>query len=176
MAKKLTIIGGGLAGSEAAWQAAQKGIQVTLMEMRPSPKAPAHKTGNLAELVCSNSLRSDDKELNAVGVLHEELRICSSLLMQCADETKVPAGGALAVDREAFAKAVEAKISSHPLITIVRKEAEQIPEGSVIIASGPLTSETLTAKIQELTGEDSLHFFDAIAPVVYTESVDMSKA
>ncbi len=176
MANKVTVVGGGLAGSEAAWQLAQRGIPVTLKEMRPSAKAPAHKTGNLAELVCSNSLRCDDKEQNAVGVLHEELRLCSALLLKCADETKVPAGGALAVDREAFSKAVEEKISSHPLITVIREEVCEIPEGKTIIASGPLTSEALTKKIRALTGEESLHFFDAIAPVVYTESVDMSKA
>lgn len=176
MAKNPLIIGGGLAGTEAAWQLAQNGIPVTLAEMRPYSKSPAHKTDNLAELVCSNSFRSDDKNQNAVGLLHEELRICSSLLIQCADQNKVPAGAALAVDRDAFSKTVEAKISAHPLITIARKEITQIPDQNVIIASGPLTSDALADQIKNFTGEESLHFFDAIAPVVYTESVDMTKA
>ena len=169
-------MGAGLAGSEAAWQLAKRGINVELREMRPLKSSPAHKTENFAELVCSNSLRSDDSEMNAVGVMHEELRRCGSLLMECADKTKVPAGGALAVDREAFSKMVQERLLAHPLIDLKRGEVTTIPEGQVIIASGPLTSDALTEQISALTGGEHLHFFDAIAPVVYADSVDMTKA
>jgi len=169
-------VGAGLAGSEAAWQLAKRGINVELREMRPLKSSPAHKTENFAELVCSNSLRSDDSEMNAVGVMHEELRKCGSLLMECADKTKVPAGGALAVDREAFSKMVQEQLLANPLIDLKRGEVTTIPEGQVIIASGPLTSDALTEQISTLTGGEHLHFFDAIAPVVYADSVDMTKA
>lgn len=177
--RPITVIGAGLAGSEAAWQIARAGVPVILKEMRPIAATPAHKTDMPAELVCSNSLRSDDAEHNAVGLMHEEMRRCGSLIMKCADETKVPAGGALAVDRGAFSKAVFDRLSSHPLITFVREEVVSLPsesDGLCIVATGPLTGETLAAQIQELTGSDSLHFFDAIAPIVEAQSVDMSKA
>ena len=169
-------MGAGLAGSEAAWQLAKRGVNVELREMRPLKSSPAHKTENFAELVCSNSLRSDDSEMNAVGVMHEELRRCGSLLMECADKTRVPAGGALAVDREGFSKMVQERLLANPLITLKRGEVTTIPEGKVIIASGPLTSDALTEQISVLTGGEHLHFFDAIAPVVYADSVDMTKA
>ena len=174
--EKVIVVGAGLAGSEAAWQLAKRGISVDLREMRPLKSSPAHKTENFAELVCSNSLRSDDSEMNAVGVMHEELRRCGSLLMECADKTKVPAGGALAVDREAFSQMVQERLLANPLITLQRGEVTTIPEGQVIIASGPLTSDVLTEQISTLTGGEHLHFFDAIAPVVYADSVDMTKA
>ena len=169
-------MGAGLAGSEAAWQLAKRGINVELREMRPLKSSPAHKTENFAELVCSNSLRSDDSEMNAVGVMHEELRRCGSLLMECADKTKVPAGGALAVDREAFSRMVQERLLTNPLVTLQKGEVTAIPEGQVIIASGPLTSDALTEQISTLTSGEHLHFFDAIAPVVYADSVDMTKA
>ena len=169
-------MGAGLAGSEAAWQLAKRGIKVVLREMRPLKSSPAHKTENFAELVCSNSLRSDDSEMNAVGVMHEELRRCGSLLMECADKTRVPAGGALAVDREAFSQMVQERLLANPLITLERGEVATIPEGQVIIASGPLTSDALAEQISTLTGGEHLHFFDAIAPVVYADTVDMTKA
>jgi len=169
-------VGAGLAGSEAAWQLAKRGVNVELMEMRPLKSSPAHKTENFAELVCSNSLRSDDSEMNAVGVMHEELRRCGSLLMECADKTRVPAGGALAVDREGFSKMVQERLLANSLIALKRGEVTTIPEGKVIIASGPLTSDALTEQISVLTGGEHLHFFDAIAPVVYADSVDMTKA
>lgn len=175
----LHIIGGGLAGSEAAWQAAQAGVQVSLYEMRPTRKTDAHITDGLAELVCSNSFRSDDYEHNAVGLIHEEMRRCNSLIMRCADEHKVPAGGALAVDRVGFSQSVEAALSAHPNITITREEISTIPSpewGQVIIATGPLTSPALTDAILELTGEDQLAFFDAIAPIVAKDSIDFDKA
>ena len=174
--EKVIVVGAGLAGSEAAWQLAKRGINVDLREMRPLKSSPAHKTENFAELVCSNSLRSDDSEMNAVGVMHEELRRCGSLLMECADKTKVPAGGALAVDREAFSQMVQERLLANPLITLQRGEVTTIPEGQVIIASGPLTSDALTEQISTFTGGEHLHFFDAIAPVVYADSVDMTKA
>ncbi|MBP9694533.1 MAG: methylenetetrahydrofolate--tRNA-(uracil(54)-C(5))-methyltransferase (FADH(2)-oxidizing) TrmFO [Alphaproteobacteria bacterium] len=178
--KELCIIGAGLAGSEAAWQAAIKGIKVTLHEMRPVVKTDAHSTDHCAELVCSNSFRSDDDENNAVGLLHWEMRQRNSLIMQAADEHKLPAGGALAVDRDGFAAMVTEKLKSHPNITFVTGEITDIPDTSaykqVIIATGPLTSETLSQKILALTGEDSLAFFDAIAPIVYRESINMEQA
>jgi methylenetetrahydrofolate--tRNA-(uracil-5-)-methyltransferase len=173
------IIGGGLAGSEAAWQAARAGVPVVLHEMRPVRGTEAHLTERLAELVCSNSFRSDDAENNAVGLLHEEMRRCGSLVMQAADRHKLPAGGALAVDRNGFAEAVEAALDADPLIEIRREEVGGLPPEdwtSVIVATGPLTSPALAKAVQRLTGEDSLAFFDAIAPIVHRETIDMDKA
>ncbi|GEO35982.1 methylenetetrahydrofolate--tRNA-(uracil-5-)-methyltransferase TrmFO [Skermanella aerolata] len=173
------VIGGGLAGSEAAWQIASAGVPVVLHEMRPVRKTEAHQTEGLAEMVCSNSFRSDDAEYNAVGLLHEEMRRCDSLILRCADAHKVPAGGALAVDRDAFSAAVSDTIARHPLVTLVREEVAGLPPedwDSVIVATGPLTSPALAEAVRELTGEESLAFFDAIAPIVYTESIDLSKA
>ncbi|KFL25295.1 tRNA (uracil-5-)-methyltransferase [Devosia sp. 17-2-E-8] len=169
------IIGGGLAGSEAAWQAAQTGAKVILHEMRPKQQTPAHITEGLAELVCSNSFRSDDHEHNAVGLLHEEMRRCGSLIMQMADRHKLPAGGALAVDRVGFSEGVTAAIGSHPNITVERGEVTGLPPAdwqNVIIATGPLTSPALAEAIQRLTGEDALAFFDAIAPIIHGESIN----
>ncbi|EAU53828.1 methylenetetrahydrofolate--tRNA-(uracil(54)-C(5))-methyltransferase (FADH(2)-oxidizing) TrmFO [Mariprofundus ferrooxydans] len=172
----ITIIGAGLAGSEAAWQLARRGIRVRLHEMRPTTMTPAHKTGNCAELVCSNTFRADHLE-NAVGLLHEEMRRMDSLIMRCGDEARIPAGTALAVDREQFSALVTAALTAEPLIEIVPGEVTDIPpEGLVLIASGPLTSDTLYDRIQNLTGEDRLCFFDAIAPVVDAESVNMKIA
>ncbi|MBV5263966.1 methylenetetrahydrofolate--tRNA-(uracil(54)-C(5))-methyltransferase (FADH(2)-oxidizing) TrmFO [Pinisolibacter aquiterrae] len=173
------VIGGGLAGSEAAWALAVRGVPVVLHEMRPVRGTEAHQTDRLGELVCSNSLRSDDPETNAVGVLHAELRACGSLIMQAADAHQVPAGGALAVDREAFAAAVTQALASHPLIEIRREEVAGLPDpswDSVIVATGPLTSPDLAAAVGALTGEDQLAFFDAIAPIVHFDSIDMSRA
>ncbi|WP_417318370.1 methylenetetrahydrofolate--tRNA-(uracil(54)-C(5))-methyltransferase (FADH(2)-oxidizing) TrmFO [Emcibacter sp.] len=173
------IIGGGMAGTEAAWQILQSGVPVTLHEMRPQVKTDAHQTEGLAELVCSNSFRSDDHENNAVGLLHEEMRRLGSLVMEAAAATKVPAGSALAVDREQFSQYVENKLASHPLFTLVREEVAAIPPAAwdnVIIATGPLTSMNLADAILELTGKDSLAFFDAIAPIVYKDSIDFNKA
>jgi methylenetetrahydrofolate--tRNA-(uracil-5-)-methyltransferase len=173
------IVGGGLAGSEAAWQIAKAGISAVIHEMRPGHKTDVHQTDDLAELVCSNSFRSDDAEYNAVGLLHEEMRRCRSLILAMADENKVPAGGALAVDRDAFSGAVTRTILKEPLISIERGEIDGLPPedwASVIIATGPLTSAPLAEAIQQLTGEDSLAFFDAIAPIIYTESIDLDKA
>ncbi len=172
------IIGGGLAGSEAAWQLALRGVPVVIHEMRPHKKTQAHHTENLAELVCSNSLRSDDSDHNAVGLLHDEMRRCGSLVMKAADAHKVPAGGALAVDRERFAAEITAALIDHPLVTIEREEIDFIPPEweQVIIASGPLTSDALAHEIRRMTDADSLHFFDAIAPIVERDSIDMSKA
>ncbi|MGI9381415.1 MAG: methylenetetrahydrofolate--tRNA-(uracil(54)-C(5))-methyltransferase (FADH(2)-oxidizing) TrmFO, partial [Methyloligellaceae bacterium] len=175
----LHIVGGGLAGSEAAWQTAQSGVEVVLHEMRPEKMTDAHKTQGLAELVCSNSFRSDDWESNAVGLLHEEMRQMNSLIMACADKHKLPAGGALAVDRDGFSDAVTSAIEEHPRITIEREEvAGPLPAEwqSVIIATGPLTSESLSQEVCQLTGEEELAFFDAIAPIVYKESIDFDKA
>ena len=170
----VTVIGAGLAGSEAAWQLAQRGIDVTLREMKPEKKTPAHETEYFAELCCSNSLRSDQLE-NAVGLLKEELRRLGSLILQCADATRVEAGGALAVDRHGFARMVTEQIRSH--ITVVPGEVTEIPEGEVVIASGPLTSDALAERLQSLLGADTaLHFYDAAAPLVTAESVDMDKA
>ena len=172
----VTVIGAGLAGSEAAWQLAQRGIDVTLREMKPEKKTPAHETEYFAELCCSNSLRSDQLE-NAVGLLKEELRRLGSLILQCADATRVEAGGALAVDRHGFARMVTEQIRSHPHITVVPGEVTEIPEGEVVIASGPLTSDALAERLQALLGAESdLHFYDAAAPLVSAESVDMDKA
>lgn len=173
------VIGGGLAGSEAAWALARRGVPVVLHEMRPVRSTEAHQTDRLGELVCSNSLRSDDPETNAVGVLHAELRACGSVVMAAADAHQVPAGGALAVDREAFAAAITAALESHPLIEIRREEIAGLPDpawDSVVVASGPLTSPALAEAIAGLTGEKELAFFDAIAPIVHFESIDMGKA
>ncbi|MGB1068860.1 MAG: methylenetetrahydrofolate--tRNA-(uracil(54)-C(5))-methyltransferase (FADH(2)-oxidizing) TrmFO [Henriciella sp.] len=177
--KQLHIIGGGMAGSEAAWQAAQAGIQVVLHEMRGVRGTDAHQTDQLAELVCSNSFRSDDSQTNAVGVLHEEMRRSGGLIINTADKHQVPAGSALAVDREAFAGAVTAALEQHPLITIKREEITGLPPSdwdSVIIATGPLTSVELAEAIRRETGEEDLAFFDAIAPIVHFDSIDMDKA
>ena len=172
----VTVIGAGLAGSECAWQLAQRGIQVELHEMKPEKMTPAHTTEYFAELCCSNSLRGAGLE-NAVGLLKEELRRLDSLILQCADATRVEAGGALAVDRHGFARLVTEKIRSHPNITVIPGEVTEIPAGEVIIASGPLTSDALAEKLQSLLGEHSdLHFFDAAAPLVSAESVDMDYA
>jgi methylenetetrahydrofolate--tRNA-(uracil-5-)-methyltransferase len=179
MSEPIHIIGGGLAGSEAAWQAANAGAKVILHEMRPHRMTEAHQTEGLAELVCSNSFRSDDFEHNAVGLLHEEMRRCNSLIMQAADQHKLPAGGALAVDRVAFSDAVTAAIHGHPNIEIVPGEITGLPPAewrNVIIATGPLTSPPLAEAIKSLTGEEELAFFDAIAPIIHAESVDMGVA
>ncbi len=169
------VIGAGLAGSEAAWQLAQRGVQVELIEMKPHKMSPAHHSADFAELVCSNSLRGDRLE-NAVGLLKEELRRCGSLIMQCAEATRVEAGGCLAVDREGFAKAVTEKLKNHPNIKITAEEVTEVPEGPVIIATGPLTSDALSKAIGEYFGTEYLHFFDAAAPLVTAESVDMDLA
>jgi methylenetetrahydrofolate--tRNA-(uracil-5-)-methyltransferase len=174
------VIGGGLAGSEAAWQIAQAGVPVILHEMRrPGVRTDAHHTDGLAELVCSNSFRSDDWEYNAVGLLHAEMRALDSIIMACGDTHQVPAGGALAVDREGFSQAVTARLQAHPLITVVREEIAGLPPAdwdSVIVATGPLTSPALADAVLDLTGEESLSFFDAIAPIVHAESIDFDIA
>jgi len=175
MSQSLIIIGGGLSGSEAAWQAAQRGIPVKLYEMRPGLSTGAHTTADLAELVCSNSLGSNMAD-RASGLLKEELRILGSLLIECADRTALPAGGALAVDREKFAQLVTSMINSHPRIEVIREEVRDIPGGPVIIASGPLTSESLSAAIIQMSGNDHLYFFDAISPIVSLESINMEVA
>ena len=173
------VVGGGLAGSEAAWQAAEGGCPVVVHEMRPVRRTDAHRTDRLAELVCSNSFRSDDDAANAVGLLHWEMRQAGSLVMSAADRHKLPAGGALAVDREGFSAEITARLEAHPLIAIDRREIEGLPPDdweSVIIATGPLTSPALAAAIRDLTGEAGLAFFDAIAPIVYRDSIDFSVA
>ena len=172
---KVKVIGAGLAGSEAAWQLAQRGIPVELIEMKPHKMTPAHHSENFGELVCSNSLRGDRLE-NAVGLLKEELRRLDSLIIACADATRVEAGGCLAVDREGFAALITEKIKNHPNITVTAQEVTNVPEGPVIIATGPLTSDALSKAIGEYFGADYLHFFDAAAPLVTAESVDMEKA
>ena len=176
----VNIIGGGLAGSEAAWQLANFDIPVIIHEMRPIKMTEVHKTDNFSELVCSNSFRSDDFENNAVGLLHQELRIANSLIMDCADRSKIPAGGALAVDRDKFSSMVSSKILNHSLISINREEIKNLNsfdnEDPILVASGPLTSESLANTIISNTGENSLAFFDAIAPIVYFDSIDMNKA
>ncbi len=174
--RPIHVIGGGLAGSEAAWQAALAGVPVVLHEMRPIRGTEAHKTGGLAELVCSNSFRSDDAETNAVGLLHAEMRLAGSLIMTAGDAHQVPAGGALAVDREGFSQAVTEKLEAHPLISIVREEVDGLPPADwdqAIIATGPLTAPSLAQAIAEATGADALAFFDAIAPIVHFDSIDM---
>ncbi|MCH3959223.1 MAG: methylenetetrahydrofolate--tRNA-(uracil(54)-C(5))-methyltransferase (FADH(2)-oxidizing) TrmFO [Selenomonas sp.] len=176
--KKVIIVGAGLAGSEAAWQAARLGAQVTLYEMRPVKSTPAHKTAGFAELVCSNSLRGAGME-NAVGVLKEEMRRLGSIIMEAADATKVPAGGALAVDRHGFSDYITKTVSEHPQITVIHEELESIPladDAITVIASGPLTAGKLAEDIAARTGNDSLYFYDAAAPIVSLESIDMSKA
>ena len=172
---EVKVIGAGLAGSEAAWQLAQRGFAVTLCEMKPRKMTPAHHSEDFAELVCSNSLRGDRLE-NAVGLLKEELRRCGSLILQCADATRVEAGGCLAVDRGGFSRMVTEKIRSHPGITVVSEEVTGVPRGPVIVATGPLTSEPMSRAIGEYFGQDYLHFFDAAAPLVTAESIDMELA
>ena len=177
--QKVYIVGAGLAGSEAAWQLAQRGIEVCIYEMRPKQKSAAHKTDFCAELVCSNSLRSDDAQNSAVGLLHEEMRRAGSLIMKCADKTKVPAGGALAVDRDGIAKLVTKHLQEHPLIEIVCQEITELPDTEKerwIIASGPLTSPALIKSILQNVDNQSLNFYDAIAPVVYKDSINFDKA
>jgi len=177
--KSIHVVGGGLAGSEAAWQLASAGVPVVLHEMRPVRGTEAHQTEGLAELVCSNSFRSDDAANNAVGLLHEEMRRAGSLIMQAADAHKLPAGGALAVDRHGFSAAVQQALIEHPLVELRREEIAGLPPAdwdSVIVATGPLTSPALAAAIAKLTGEESLAFFDAIAPIVHYESIDQSIA
>jgi methylenetetrahydrofolate--tRNA-(uracil-5-)-methyltransferase len=176
VSERITVIGGGLAGSEAAWQLARAGVQVDLVEMKPARRSPAHKLDGLAELVCSNSLRSDDPG-NAVGLLHEELRRLGSLVLACADATRVPAGAALAVDRERFSHLVTERLAGEPLVRICRREADSLPAapGLAVVATGPLTGDRLAADIQRLCG-GRLHFYDAIAPIVAAESIDMEVA
>ena len=177
MSGPLHIVGGGMAGSEAAWQAAEAGVEVVLHEMRPETGTFAHKTGNLAELVCSNSFRSDDDEHNAVGQLHWEMREAGGLVMEMADRHRLPAGGALAVDRDAFSADVTARIHGHPRIRVEVGEVSGLPsDGHWIFATGPLTSARLGEAIRAATGEDALAFFDAIAPIVYADTIDMSVA
>ena len=176
MTHQVHIIGGGLAGSEAAWQLAEAGITVRLSEMRGVEGTAAHKTDCLAELVCSNSFRSDDADSNAVGLLHAELRAMGSLIMRVADAHRVPAGSALAVDRDGYAEAVTAAIAGHPNIELVRERVDSLPDGPAIIATGPLTGSALAAAIKSETGEEALAFFDALAPIAYRESVNMDIA
>ena len=172
---KATVIGAGLAGSEAAWQLAQRGIQVELIEMKPHKMTPAHHSPNFGELVCSNSLRGDRLE-NAVGLLKEELRRLSSLIISCADATRVEAGGCLAVDREGFSQLITKRLQEHPNITVVAKEVTEVPQGPVIVATGPLTSDAMAEAIGKYFGQDYLHFFDAAAPLVTADSIDVTKA
>jgi methylenetetrahydrofolate--tRNA-(uracil-5-)-methyltransferase len=177
MENTLHIIGGGMAGSEAAWQAAEAGCRVVIHEMRPKTGTFAHRTGDFAEMVCSNSFRSDDDEQNAVGLLHWEMRAAGGLIMQAAHQHRLPAGGALAVDRDPFAQTVTARLMAHPLISASYEEITEVPSsGTWIIATGPLTSGALAQSIRARTGADALAFFDAIAPIVYADSVDMTKA
>ena len=176
MTYQIHIIGGGLAGSEAAWQLAEAGYKVRLSEMRGVEATPAHQTDSLAELVCSNSFRSDDPEHNAVGLLHAEMRALGSLILREADKHRVPAGSALAVDREGYAEGVTAAIETHPNIDLVRERVDNLPEGPAIIATGPLTGAALAEAVRSETGEDALAFFDAIAPIVHRESIDMTTA
>ena len=171
----VTVIGAGLAGCECAWQLAKRGIPVRLIEMKPKKYTPAHVSPDFAELVCSNSLRSDELT-NAVGLLKEELRRLDSLILESADRNRVAAGGALAVDREGFAKYITEKIRSHPMIEVIEEEATEIPDGEVVIATGPLTSDAMADTIQRLCPEFDLHFYDAVAPIVTLESVDMDSA
>ncbi|MBR4953234.1 MAG: methylenetetrahydrofolate--tRNA-(uracil(54)-C(5))-methyltransferase (FADH(2)-oxidizing) TrmFO, partial [Oscillospiraceae bacterium] len=175
MDKFVTVVGAGLAGCECAWQLAQRGIKVKLYEMKPNKKTPAHVSNDYAELVCSNSLRSDDLS-NAVGLLKAEMRKMGSLIMECADTHRVPAGGALAVDREGYAKMVTEKIRGHENIEVIEEEITSIPEGEVVIASGPLTSDALADEIMKLCPDSDLHFYDAAAPIVTLESIDMESA
>lgn len=176
MSNSVNVIGAGLAGCEAAWQLANRGVKVVLYDMKPHKFSPAHKNKDFAELVCSNSLRSDNFENSSIGVLHQELRLAKSLIMQCADETKVPAGGALAVDRDGFAALVTKKIKEHPLIEIKYEEITKLPDEKSIIATGPLTSEALAQDILQKIDNQSLSFYDAIAPVIIKDSIDFTKA
>ncbi len=177
MTEILHIVGGGMAGAEAAWQAANMGVRVVIHEMRPGVETFAHKTGNLGEMVCSNSFRSDDSEQNAVGLLHWEMRAAGGVIMAAADHNRLPAGGALAVDREQFALTVTDRLLSHPLISVSYEEVTELPErGSWIFSTGPLTSDALGSAIARETGTDALAFFDAIAPIVHFNSIDMSRA
>ncbi|WP_371153411.1 methylenetetrahydrofolate--tRNA-(uracil(54)-C(5))-methyltransferase (FADH(2)-oxidizing) TrmFO [Jannaschia sp. 2305UL9-9] len=177
MSTSLHIIGGGMAGSEAAWQAATAGVPVVIHEMRPTVGTFAHRTGSLAEMVCSNSFRSDDDEQNAVGLLHWEMRTAGSLIMEMADAHRLPAGGALAVDRDPFAEAVTERLRSHPLVTVVDEEVTDLPrDGHWIVATGPLTGSKLAEAIAAEAGQDSLAFFDAIAPIVHADTIDMDIA
>jgi methylenetetrahydrofolate--tRNA-(uracil-5-)-methyltransferase len=176
MSDTIHIIGGGLAGSEAAWQLAQRGVPVRLSEMRGVEGTPAHQTDHLAELVCSNSFRSDDADHNAVGLLHAEMRAMDSLILRCADAHRVPAGSALAVDRDGFSQAVTRAVAEHPLIDLVRERVDTLPAGPAIIATGPLTAAPLASAIAEETGETALAFFDALAPIVHRETIDMDIA
>ncbi len=176
MSYQVHIIGGGLAGSEAAWQLAESGLHVRLSEMRGVEGTPQHKTDDLAELVCSNSFRSDDPTSNAVGLLHQELRTLGSLIMRCADAHRVPAGSALAVDRDGYSAAVTAAIAAHPRIDLVRERVDDLPDGPAIIATGPLTAAALAISIGAETGEEALAFFDALAPIVHHETIDMDVA
>ena len=176
MSNEVNIIGGGMAGAEAAWQAAIMGVKVTIHEMRPDVKTFAHQTGELAEMVCSNSFRSDDDEQNAVGLLHWEMRSAQGIIINNADKYSLPAGGALAVDRDLFAQGVTKQLKEHPNISVQYSEIEEIPEsGNWIIATGPLTSSKLAASIAKSSGQDSLAFFDAIAPIIYFDTVNMEK-
>ncbi|NLD87774.1 MAG: methylenetetrahydrofolate--tRNA-(uracil(54)-C(5))-methyltransferase (FADH(2)-oxidizing) TrmFO, partial [Clostridiales bacterium] len=172
---RASVIGAGLAGCEAAWQLSRQGIEVDLYEMKPHRFSPAHRENTLAELVCSNSLRSNQLT-NAVGLLKEEMRRFGSLILSCADETSVDAGGALAVDRKGFSELVTKRIEENKLINLIRQEVKEIPEGDVIIATGPLSSEAISGEISKLIGREYLSFFDASAPIVTLESVDMGKA
>ena len=174
MTPRATVVGAGLAGCEAAWQLARQGIAVTLIEMKPEKMSPAHHSPLFAELVCSNSLRSD-RLTNAVGLLKEEMRLCGSLVMRAADEARVPAGGALAVDRERFSGHITRALQEHPLVTVESREVTEIPDGPVIIATGPLTSDALSERIAELPGLETLNFYDAAAPIVTLESLDMER-
>ncbi|WP_138465501.1 methylenetetrahydrofolate--tRNA-(uracil(54)-C(5))-methyltransferase (FADH(2)-oxidizing) TrmFO [Poseidonocella sp. HB161398] len=177
MTERLNIIGGGMAGSEAAWQAVSMGVPVTIHEMRPQVGTFAHQTGDLAEMVCSNSFRSDDSEQNAVGLLHWEMRQAGGLIMEMADRHRLPAGGALAVDRDAFSQGVTERLRAHPLVEVAEGEITSLPEdGQWIIATGPLTSGSLAEAIRAETGAEALAFFDAIAPIIYFDSIDLSKA
>ena len=177
MTQAIHIIGGGMAGSEAAWQAISLGVPVVIHEMRPTVGTFAHQTGNLAEMVCSNSFRSDDDEQNAVGLLHWEMRAANGLIMEMADRHRLPAGGALAVDRDPFAQSVTDRLRNHPLVSISEEEVTALPEGGpTIIATGPLTSGALATAIAREAGQESLAFFDAIAPIVHADSIDMSQA
>lgn len=177
MAESLHIVGAGMAGSEAAWQAAEMGVPVVLHEMRPKVGTFAHRTGQFAEMVCSNSFRSDDDERNAVGLLHWEMRAARGLIMEMAAAHRLPAGGALAVDRDPFAESVTARLRSHPLISVVEEEVADLPSsGNWIVATGPLTSSALAESLRALTAAEALAFFDAIAPIVYAETIDMEVA
>lgn len=175
MTQRVTVIGAGLAGSEAAWQLARRGVSVRLVEMRPVKQTAAHHTGQFAELVCSNSLRSNELT-NAVGILKEEMRRLNSLIIECADSHAVPAGGALAVDREGFSGCVTERLRNHEKVEVVGEEVREIPGGITVIATGPLTSDALSGEIRKLTGEEHLYFYDAAAPIVEKDSIDMDKA